>query len=148
MDTRHRDLPGAVDHLLVTRSAFVLSVCDSAGGVLREFRVALGRNVRGNRTPLGRLFISGIEPCADWSHDFRDGKGPVKGAYGPWMLWLRSVHDTAGPDAPRRKLAIHGTHDPGSIGTNASEGCIRLANDDLLELRRLVRTGTIVVVRE
>ncbi|MBR1487120.1 MAG: L,D-transpeptidase, partial [Synergistaceae bacterium] len=30
---------------------------------------------------------------------------------------------------------IHGTHDPNSIGTNVTEGCIRLNNADIAELK-------------
>jgi lipoprotein-anchoring transpeptidase ErfK/SrfK len=39
-------------------------------------------------------------------------------------------------------IGIHGTHNPASIGTLATEGCIRLKNEDLQELRRLVDVGT------
>ncbi|WP_345740312.1 L,D-transpeptidase [Synergistes jonesii] len=42
---------------------------------------------------------------------------------------------------------MHGTHDPLSIGKNVTEGCIRLANDDLDRLKKeYVTTGMKVVV--
>lgn len=42
---------------------------------------------------------------------------------------------------------IHGTFDPKSIGTNASSGCIRMANADVMDLYERVSVGTRVVVR-
>lgn len=45
-------------------------------------------------------------------------------------------------------IGIHGTHDPQSIGTDASEGCIRLHNEDLQELRSVVKVGTVVEIKD
>ena len=42
---------------------------------------------------------------------------------------------------------IHGTNDPSSIGTNASHGCIRMYNQDDLDLSSRVPIGTDVVIR-
>jgi lipoprotein-anchoring transpeptidase ErfK/SrfK len=41
---------------------------------------------------------------------------------------------------------IHGTNDPSSIGTFASSGCIRLRNEDILDLYERVSLGAQVVV--
>lgn len=41
---------------------------------------------------------------------------------------------------------IHGTNSPGSIGTAASSGCIRMMNADVIELYDKVRIGAKVVV--
>jgi lipoprotein-anchoring transpeptidase ErfK/SrfK len=41
---------------------------------------------------------------------------------------------------------IHGTTDPMSIGKNASSGCIRMVNQDVVELYRRVPIGSRVVV--
>jgi lipoprotein-anchoring transpeptidase ErfK/SrfK len=41
---------------------------------------------------------------------------------------------------------IHGTNDPASIGTQVSSGCIRMRNDDVVDLYRRVSIGTKVVV--
>ena len=51
-------------------------------------------------------------------------------------------------DGPKDTLfRIHGTFDPKSIGTNASSGCIRMANGDVMDLYERVKVGTRVVVR-
>jgi lipoprotein-anchoring transpeptidase ErfK/SrfK len=46
----------------------------------------------------------------------------------------------------RGEYAIHGTNRPGSIGTYASYGCIRMHNRDIVDLYARVRVGTPVVV--
>jgi lipoprotein-anchoring transpeptidase ErfK/SrfK len=42
---------------------------------------------------------------------------------------------------------IHGTSEPWLIGTDASSGCIRMFNEDVIALYERVRTGARVVVR-
>ncbi len=41
---------------------------------------------------------------------------------------------------------IHGTVEPWSIGSDVSSGCIRLLNEDLIDLYDRVPTGTQVLV--
>ena len=41
---------------------------------------------------------------------------------------------------------IHGTNEPWSIGTNVSSGCIRMVNDDVVDLYERVKIGAKVVV--
>jgi lipoprotein-anchoring transpeptidase ErfK/SrfK len=41
---------------------------------------------------------------------------------------------------------IHGTNEPDSIGTAASSGCIRMLNEEVIDLYDRVRIGTRVVV--
>lgn len=45
------------------------------------------------------------------------------------------------------EYAIHGTNRPDSIGTSASYGCIRMFNQDIVDLFDRVTVGTNVVVR-
>jgi hypothetical protein len=41
---------------------------------------------------------------------------------------------------------IHGTNQPSTIGTFVSSGCIRLTNEDIIDLNKRVKVGTRVVV--
>ena len=41
---------------------------------------------------------------------------------------------------------IHGTNQPSTIGTFVSSGCIRLTNDDIVDLYGRVQVGTRVIV--
>jgi lipoprotein-anchoring transpeptidase ErfK/SrfK len=42
---------------------------------------------------------------------------------------------------------IHGSNEPETIGTAVSSGCIRMTNDDVIDLYNRVRVGTTVVVK-
>jgi lipoprotein-anchoring transpeptidase ErfK/SrfK len=42
---------------------------------------------------------------------------------------------------------IHGTNEPRSIGRNVSSGCIRLLNEDIVDLYGRIAIGTKVIVR-
>ena len=41
---------------------------------------------------------------------------------------------------------IHGTNQPSTIGTFVSSGCVRLTNEDVMDLYSRVKVGTRVVV--
>ncbi len=51
-----------------------------------------------------------------------------------------------GLNVPWGKYGIHGTNKPGSIGYNASHGCIRMRNSDIEELYSLVKYDTTVTL--
>lgn len=60
-----------------------------------------------------------------------------------------SPHNPMGAAAltlDRGEYAIHGTNRPGSVGTFASYGCIRMYNADVLDLLGRVAVGTPVFV--
>jgi lipoprotein-anchoring transpeptidase ErfK/SrfK len=49
-------------------------------------------------------------------------------------------------DTLRRFIYIHGTPDEEPMGVPISHGCIRMRNDDILELFDVVPPGTVVRV--
>jgi hypothetical protein len=114
-------------------------------GIERSYEIAVGKNsgnkerVGDNRTPNGIFTVQSIENASSWSHDFRDGKGVIRGAYGPWFIRLRTGWQGIG---------IHGTHDPASRGSMVSEGCIRMLNDELEELKQFAFRNMKVVIEE
>ncbi|OCK53774.1 L,D-transpeptidase [Bradyrhizobium sp. LMTR 3] len=64
-------------------------------------------------------------------------------------------HMTGGPGNPLGARAmylggtiyrIHGTNDPSTIGTRVSSGCLRLTNEDVIDLYSRVSVGTKVIV--
>ena len=131
--------------ILVSKSTYTLSLF-KGNNLVKEYPIAVGRNpgdkqrVGDHRTPTGNFKIVSIEDASKWKHDFGDGKGKIAGAYGPWFLRL---------DAKGWKgIGIHGTHDPDSRGTMATEGCIRLSNEDIAELRRYAYRNMPVTIRE
>jgi lipoprotein-anchoring transpeptidase ErfK/SrfK len=43
---------------------------------------------------------------------------------------------------------IHGTNEPWKLGGNVSSGCIRLSNDDIIDLYNRTRIGATVIVQK
>ena len=136
--------------ILIKKSEFRLYLLED-GNVIRSFPVALGKNAGQKRvsgdmkTPDGSFPIDEVIDSSDWTHDFGDGKGEIEGAYGPYFISLDTSELSGGAwDG----IGIHGTHDPASIGTCASEGCIRMHNSDLLALKKHITVGTQVTIEE
>jgi hypothetical protein len=70
------------------------------------------------------------------------------GSYGPFSFGL-SAHSNvlktfAGGDG---RVGLHGTNEPGLIGSSVSHGCIRLRNAAVRRLARILPLGTPVYVR-
>jgi len=49
-------------------------------------------------------------------------------------------------DSYQRRIYIHGTAEEGLIGQPASHGCIRMLNDDVIELFEIVKKGTPLII--
>jgi lipoprotein-anchoring transpeptidase ErfK/SrfK len=103
--------------------------------VLRRVTVAVGRP--GSSTPIGRFAVTDKLAGSAFSP-----------SYGCCILAL-SAHQ---PNLPAGwqggdRIAVHGTNDPGSIGTAASAGCPRASDADMRYLLRTVPLGAPVFVR-
>jgi len=131
--------------ILIDKSNFSLALYNR-DKLLHKWRIAVGivpgdKQRKGdNKTPNGIFRINQIQNSSEWTYDFGDGRGQTRGAYGPWFIRLHTP--------PWSGIGIHGTHDPESIGSRASEGCIRMNNDDVSELRKMVRLGMPVIIVE
>lgn len=130
--------------IIIDKETMTLGLFDYKGMKVKEYGISCGKQmgnkqkIGDNKTPEGIFHISEIEESSSWGHDFKDGNGKVAGAYGPWFLRL---------EVPGHKgIGIHGTHKPASIGTRDTEGCIRLANKDIAELRKVVSVGMVVII--
>ena len=130
-------------HIVIDKSAFKLWVIEGKDTIFTA-PICVGKNKgqkvrKGDcRTPEGSFTICQIQDSKNWKHDFRDGNGPIRGAYGPYFMRLKTPRWTS--------FGIHGTCFPQSIGTRDSEGCIRLQNDNLKKLREYVFVGMKVQV--
>ena len=83
-------------------------------------------------TPLGRFYVNDLVPA----------ENPA-GSYGPWILSLSAhseVLDTFIDGRP--VIAIHGTNRTDLLGTDSSNGCIRIPNDLVSLLAETVPLGT------
>ena len=130
------------NHIIISKETMTLTLYDSDSLVVCRFPIAVGKALgnkqrRGDmKTPEGLFSIEQIQNAETWCHDFGDGKGIIEGCYGNWFLRLKTP--------PHKGIGIHGTHDPASIGTRATEGCIRLENSNLDSLKPLVHIGMAV----
>ncbi len=131
------------DYLLIEKGRHLLHHYLD-GNLQKSYSVALGKNpgdktkVGDNATPEGHYEVNYIKDSSAWEHDFGDGKGLVKDAYGPFYIALYTGARGSFSGQTWRGIGIHGTHRPASIGTNESEGCIRLHNSELLELKAAI----------
>jgi len=129
--------------IYVDKQELTLYLYDSLGVLVKEYPIACGKNLghkkeKGDmKTPEGTFKVTMIQDSEKWGHNFHDGNGFIKRAYGPWFIRLKTGFDGIG---------IHGTHAPESIGSRATEGCIRLRNEDLEELKPLIKIGMTVVI--
>ena len=130
--------------ILIDKSDFSLTL-KKDDQIEKVYPVAIGKNAGQKqqpgdlRTPSGEFTVDEIIDASSWTHDFKDGKGEIAGAYGPWFISLVTGWDGIG---------IHGTHDPASIRTMVSEGCIRMNNADVEEVKAKIQPGTKVIIQE
>ena len=131
--------------IFINKRDLTLSLYNGQGDMILNCGCAVGINKghkqkKGDyRTPEGMFSVQQIQPSETWGHDFGDGKGYIRHAYGNWFIRLKTGFSGIG---------IHGTHAPESIGTRATEGCIRLKNEELDKLKPLVKIGMTVIISE
>jgi lipoprotein-anchoring transpeptidase ErfK/SrfK len=103
--------------------------------VLRRATVGIGRP--GSPTPTGRFSITDKL------------QGATYGSFYGCCILALSGHQTNTPAGWQggNRLAIHGTDNPGSIGTPSSAGCLHADAEDLKVLMRKVPLGTPVFIR-
>ena len=117
-----------VNRIVVRREARRLEVRRLADGKLL-FRAPVAVGTAAAPTPLGRNFY------VQWRFT------PSDPFYGPFALETSAYSRLS--DWPGGGIVgIHGTSFPGLIGQAVSHGCIRMRNEDVVHLRRLVAVGT------
>ena len=66
------------------------------------------------------------------------------------IMWLKGLEPNKnsgeGCDSYQRYIYIHGTHEEGLLGTPASHGCVRMSNNDVIELYNQVDEGVFVYI--
>jgi lipoprotein-anchoring transpeptidase ErfK/SrfK len=117
-----------------------------------RYGVAVGSEAFGwtGGAEIGRVaewprWIPPAEMVERWPHlkPIRDAGGLEGGPDNP--LGARALY--LYQDNKDTLYRIHGTNEPGKIGQNASSGCIRMTNIDVIDLYNRVKPGTKVVVR-
>ena len=160
-----------MNSIRINVTAQQLSLLDEEGNVLHEYPVSTSRYGTGNqkgseKTPLGlhrikdklggampanEVFIArvpqgSLDECRERGVDLPDDV--IMGR----IMWLEGMEPGRNQggyvDTYQRYIYIHGTNHEESIGTPSSIGCIRMRNNDIVELYRLVDIGSEVLIEE
>lgn len=127
--------------IVVDKGKMKLFLYDPYGNILKSYGIACAKNYgtkqkKGDsRTTEGFFIAEGVYDSSNWL--FTDDNGytsPTKGVYGPKFIRVQ------------RPIGIHGTGSPGSIGKRCSHGCIRVTNQNILELTKYVGSGTPIII--
>ena len=122
-------------------------------------KYGIGNKVGSNKTPLGLHRIVGkfgrnARLGAIFKRRRDTGKMP-KTSVGADLITTRilrlqglqrGVNKGKGMDSFQRCIYIHGTPEEKLIGKPASHGCIRMRNNDIVELFNLVRRNTLITI--
>ncbi len=88
-------------------------------------------------TPTANMIADNPEKNGPWARGMEPGLGNPLGAR---ALYLYN-------DGRDTMYRIHGTNEPESIGQNVSSGCIRMFNQDVIDLYERAPVGARVIVR-
>ncbi len=139
--------------IVISKKDLNLRVYRATGGdttLLATFPVCLSKNkgdkqrkgdMRTPESPKGKPFyISMMQDASGWRHDFHDGRGSIL-AYGHWFLRLVTPGHSG--------IGIHGsTGNRSSVPGRASEGCIRLLDEDIITLHdKYAYVGMNVIIK-
>lgn len=117
----------------------ILQMRDGIVAEVLNVRDATGKGPR--MTPEGRFHIIAKEKNPTWYPPPSIGGSPVgPGPHNP--LGVAKIRTDAGGGL----ILLHGTNRPDQIGTNASHGCIRHLNRDILKIYPLVQKGDAVYI--
>ncbi len=119
----------------INSSAHSLALIDHG---VAMFEVAVANGTGGTPTPTGTFFVDGIVQLAD-----------PTGPYGTYQLSVAAFSDVLTSfGGGNGQIAIHGTNSPDLVGTSVSHGCVRMLNDDIDKVAKLVSVGTPVEIFE
>jgi L,D-transpeptidase ErfK/SrfK len=89
--------------------------------IIKTYPIAVGKML--TQTPIGKFVVVNRQPNPG-------------GPYG--AMWL---------SLSKAGYGIHGTNNPASIGKSVSHGCVRMYNQDVLELAKQIPNGTRVFIQ-
>lgn len=131
--------------IIVDKGKMRVSLYDRYGVRQKSYGMACAKNYgdkhkkADSRTPEGFFSVEGVYDSEDWLFTDDDGyTSPKKGQFGPKFIRIR-IPVTS-------QIGIHGTSAPWSIGGRSSHGCIRIKNENILELAELVEPGMPVII--
>jgi lipoprotein-anchoring transpeptidase ErfK/SrfK len=148
-----------------------IDIIDKNGSIIKRYAISTSKNGAGEQngsycTPRGRHIVRAKIGAGRPLNTVFVERRPTGEVYSPelarsfpkrdWILtrilWLSGCepgYNRLGKvDTMRRAIYIHGSPDSAEMGTPGSHGCIRMRNEDLVELFDLVPVRTPVEIRE
>lgn len=126
----------------VSKGKYKLYLYDK-GKLFKVYSVGVGRQ---GRTPLGTFIIQNKQKEPVWYYNGHTiPYGNKKNVLGTRWMALKPTGKT---DKNLRGYGIHGTWKPETIGTQCSNGCVRMKNDDVNELFTILPYHTKVTIEE
>ena len=156
-------------HIEISIAKQTLKVFDDLGKLLHHYSISSAANGVGNLknsgcTPLGKHIIRVKIGAGAPADTVFVGRRPTGELWSPelmqafpdrdWILtrilWLSGtevgVNRLGNVDTMQRYIYIHGSHDLAEMGKIGSHGCIRMRNEDVIELFDLVPVRTTVTI--
>lgn len=131
--------------IVVDKRRMKVILFDKFGQTVKTYPCAVGRNFGTKhkksdcRTSEGFFTAKGIYDSTDWQYTDDNGVTyPEKGVFGPRFIRLKIPGVSS--------IGIHGTSSPYSMGRRASHGCIRIQNENILELVKYAKVGMPIIV--
>ncbi|MCC5946871.1 MAG: L,D-transpeptidase/peptidoglycan binding protein [Nitriliruptoraceae bacterium] len=140
-----RDVAALRDVLVVHQSRRVVEL-HRGDEIVRSWPVAVGTG--GSPTPTGTFLVGAKRFEPTWVNPALDRWGAVMPArIGPGPdnpLGLRALNWNR-PGGGDTLIRFHGTPNEASIGSASSNGCVRMFNEDVIELYDMVSSGTTII---
>lgn len=126
----------------VKKDKFQLYLYDGKS-IFKIYKIGIGRQ---DRTPSGDFIISTKQKEPIWYNEGRAiPYGSKENVLGTRWMALKPIGET---NTNLRGYGIHGTWEPDTVGTKASNGCIRMKNEDVNELFSILPYRTKVTILE
>ena len=148
-----------------------IDIIDKNGSIIKRYAISTSKNGAGEQngsycTPRGRHIVRAKIGAGRPLNTVFVERRPTGEVYSPelarsfpkrdWILtrilWLSGcepgINRLGKVDTMRRAIYIHGSPDSAEMGKPGSRGCIRMRNEDLVELFDLVPVRTPVDIRE
>lgn len=113
---------------------------------LHRIKDKLGGAMPVNEVFIGRIPHGSLEECQERGVDLPDDVVMSR------IMWLEGMEPGRNRggyvDTYQRYIYIHGTNHEDDIGIPSSIGCIRMRNDDVVDLFRQVELGSEVLIEE
>lgn len=137
------------------KSYQVSTATKGVGEVINSYQTPRGLHIIrakiGEDCPINTVFVERRPTGECYNRDLKQ-RYPSRDWILTRILWLSGCevgkNRLGKVDTMRRFIYIHGTPDENPMGQPGSKGCIRMRNQDIIELFNIVPVGTTLLIKE